>query len=222
MSGRYSPGPPVPGMPLPPGFSYLGSGDRPPRPRSSGPPVPPPRYVRAQMAQQRQEVEWMPPPHIPQYPQHAPQQAPQGQSPFRVGEGIPASVKVRSKDDPRLVYEPMDGPLGFGIYVESEVDPEIIDFRPIIGGNSGGQAQHPAPTLQGQGRRGWKPTPFPFAPPPREPTPPPPDLIDPMWIEWWKDTTKIDCKTIIPWAQQSILEGRIYPLLDYISTIKGP
>ncbi|KAK3691283.1 hypothetical protein LTR37_018728 [Vermiconidia calcicola] len=162
-----------------------------------------------------------PPPHSAGHPQHIPYdqhaQAQQTELQYRTLEPVPPGTRVMSRQHPDLEYYPNDGPLGFGIYLESAESPHIINFRPVSQSNHTPPAQSP-----NQGERVFQPTPFPFPAPPRSSTPPPLDLIDPTWNEWWKDTSVIDGKGLAPWAQRSMLEGRVLPMLEYISSVQGP
>ncbi|KAK3719516.1 hypothetical protein LTR37_004374 [Vermiconidia calcicola] len=159
-----------------------------------------------------------PPPHDPGYPQHVPHGQPAQAQPtalqYRTLEPVPPGTRVMSRTRPDLEYQPNDGPLGFGVYLESAESPHIINFRPV--------SQATRVQSSNQAERVYQPSPFPFPAPPRTSTPPPPDLIDPNWIEWWKDTSKIDGKGLAPWAQRSMLEDRVLPMLEYISSVQGP
>lgn len=76
----------------------------------------PPTEMAQPMAQHHQQ----PAMHLPQLSHGQPQ--------FRTGQSIPAGTRVVSKHDPNHVYQPYDGPVGFGIYKESDEGPHSLNF----------------------------------------------------------------------------------------------
>lgn len=168
----------------------------------------------------------MQPPQDNQPPVQLPQPAPMpsgatpyGQPQYRVKQGVPVGTRVVSKHDPNLEYQPHDGPLGLGIYKNSDEEPGVIEFRPIVP-DQGDGPHFSTPQLQDE--RGPMPKPLPFNPRRLQPPPPQSNLIDPVWIEHWNQVANEDYSGFAPHYKTLILEDKILPMLEYISRIKGP
>lgn len=149
---------------------------------------------------------------------------------IRIGETIPAGKGFFLGEQP---LPPLQGPVGYGVCIESEESPDMIDFYPCekevrsISLPRSRAASH-APRLERHGASAERAPPFYHItqqgyvsfdfPSPSHPV----DMVDPKWKQMFSELSRLD-KEKLDTAEDrdKLFEQQIMPMMEYIKGVPG-